>query len=470
VSKSISVFVIVLLCAMFASAQKITKDFFGLATNKTSHFRGQQSPWPDECCKRESIPFRFGVWRSLGSQVNWNQLSVCQPTNGADPNDHCYFWDKIDGYLRQVAAHGEDTIYTVYDTPAWANLGEGTNHPPADVQRGDQDLKNFLTALHRHVSSKGWHIKYWECWNEPDVSEEYAGTPQDLFTMCRDIKSTIHPLDPDAKFISPGFTSTSIIGRNNDDIDPKACSGRDCSLMQRYLVAGGGQYADIIGYHGYGFPDPVDPYFSADFPKGHIKYNVPHLTDVVNEIVSRTGNQGKPIWMTEGSCFYPRAMSSENEDMRAACFARYMLQFMGRGTSLVVWWGWDFGGANALLSDRTGIPDDRLNKGGRAFVQIYKWTVEKGASMTQPCSPKGTTYTCTLTDEKGNTMLAMYDTSQECKGSPVVCPATDKSVPQQYTKWTDLDGVSHKIANNTVPVSRRPILLEAASEEPPQKR
>lgn len=464
--KKVLIGVLLLVCAFSVSAQKITREFFGMHTNKSSHYRRQQSPWPDECCQRESTAFHFSIWRTMGSQVSWDQLAVCQPNNGADPNDKCYFWDRFDGYLRQTTAHHEEIIYTVFDTPKWANLGQGTNIPPEDVERGDRNLKDFLTAVYRHVSSHGWHIKYWECWNEPDVREEYSGTPQQLFAMCRDIKGTIQPLDPDAKFLSPPFTSNSIIGWGDRNIDPKTCNGRECSLMQQYLAAGGGQYADIIAYHGYGFPDPVDPYFSPQFPPEALKYNVPHLTDDVNQMVARTGNQGKPIWMTEGSCWYRKEMSDENDDMRASCLARYLLQFMGRGTSFVAWYGWDFGGANALLSDRTGIPDDRLNKSGRTFLQIYKWTVEKGASMTEPCTGKGTTYTCTLTDEKGSTMLAMYDTSQECKGSPVVCPAIDKSVPSQYTKWTDIEGVSHQIANSTVPVSRKPILLEAGGDSP----
>src|ERR1700683_1220754 len=103
-----------LLCGATLASAQITRNFFAFDTNKASHYRGQQSPWPDDCCQGEATPVHFGVWRSLGSQVNWNQIALpCEPRNGADPNDRCYQWDKLDGYLRQVAAHGEEAIYVV---------------------------------------------------------------------------------------------------------------------------------------------------------------------------------------------------------------------------------------------------------------------------------------------------------------------------------------------------------------------
>jgi hypothetical protein len=452
-------------CATLASAQ-ITRDFFAFDMNKASHYRGQQSPWPDDCCKGEATPIHFGVWRSLGAQVNWNQIALpCEPRNGADPNDRCYMWDKIDGYLRQATAHHEEIIYVVFDTPDFANRAAGSNFPPSDVDGGDKYLKDFVTALYRHATANKWHIKYWECWNEPDVHNEYGGTLEQLMHMCRDIRDTIRPLDPTAQFISPAFTSTDILGFRQP-IDPKTCSGRGCSGMFDYLTMGGGQYADIVGYHGYAFPDPVDPLFDTKLPPESIRVNVPALTSAVQTIVARTGNQGKPLWMTEGGDDLPPTSQEalRNDDRHAAFLARYYLQFMGRGTSLVSWYGWDFSGPIALLADHSGIPNDRLNKGGHAYRQIYNWTVERGATMTVPCTPEGTTYTCTLTDSKGRTMLAMYDTSQDCTGEPVVCGTLAKAVPAQYKKWTDLEGKVHDITGKTVPVGRKPILLETAAE------
>jgi hypothetical protein len=468
----------ILLCSVLAPAQqKITRDFFALDTNKTSHYRGQQSPWPDDCCEGEATPLPFGVWRSLGSQVNWHQIALCEPRNGADPNDRCYFWDKLDGYLRQVAAHGEQTLYVVFDTPRFANNGLDTNVPPSDSDGADRYLKEFVTAVYKHAASKGWPIKYWECWNEPDVRNEYQGTPQQLLNMCRDIYETVHALDPSAQVVSPPFTSNNGVLGYNSPIDPENCEGH-CSPLQRYLAAGGGKFADIIGYHGYGFPDPVDPHFSATAPPDQLRINVPHLTATVNTIVAKTGNSGKPIWMTEGACWYMGGARGaegppENDDRRAACYARYVLQFMGRGTSLVSWFGWDFGGPAEMLQEHNGRSDDRLNKGGKALWQVYNWTAGRGATVVEPCTPKGTLYTCTFTDAKGNTMLVMYDTSQDCDGSPVNCTTTDKTVAAQYKKWTDLEGKTHTITGNAVPVGRKPILLEGSAEpvkEPGKKK
>jgi hypothetical protein len=65
-------------------------------------------------------------------------------------------------------------------------------------------------------------------------------------------------------------------------------------------------------------------------------------------------------------------------------------------------------------------------------------------------------------------MLAMYDTSQDCTGEPVVCSTVAKSIPAQYKQWTDLQGKTHEITGKAVPVGRKPILLETAAE--PAKR
>jgi hypothetical protein len=464
----LAILVCVILFVTLCPAQQITRDFFAFDMNKTSHVGGQQSPWPDDCCRGSATPVEFGVWRSLGAQVNWFQIAAgsnfhganCPPRNGADPNDPCYHWERLDGYLRQVAEHHQEAIYTVFDTPGFANHDAGTEFPPSDVDGADQYLKDFVTAVYRHTTARGWHIKYWECWNEPDVRNEYKGSTQQLVNMCRDIKNTIHPLDPTAQFVSPGFTSLSILGFR-EDIDSTSCRGDDCSLMQRYLDAGGSLYADIIGYHGYGFPDPVDPLFDSKLPPTSLRLNVPHLLANVNAIVQRTGNSGKPVWMTEGGDDLPPTSQDAlaNDDRHAAFVGRYLLQFMGRGTSLVTWYGWDFGGPHALLADHTGIPDDQLNKGGLAFRQIYAWTAGKRASMIQPCTPRGMVYTCTLKDDRGNTMLAMYDTSKDCNGSSP-CEIAMQKVAARFTQWTDLEGQVHPIVGEMVPVGRKPILLE----------
>ena len=456
-----------------SSAQQITRDFFALDMNKASHVGGQQSPWPNDCCRGTTVSMDFGVWRSLGAQVNWDQIAVgsnfhganCPPRHGSDPQDPCYRWERLDGYLRQTNAHHQEVIYTVFDTPDFANGHTSSEFPPSDVDGADQYLKDFVTAVYRHVTANGWHIKYWECWNEPDVRNEYKGTMQQLGNMCRDIRNTIKPLDPAAQFVSPAFTSASILGYRRV-IDSEQCADDDCSLMQRYLAGGGGKFSDIIAYHGYGFPDPVDPLFDSRLPAEAIRYNVPNLLANVNAIVQRTGNAGKPIWMTEGGDGLPSTSEDAltNDDRHAAFVGRYLLQFMGRGTSLVAWYGWDFGAPFALLAGHQGDPDDRLNKGGLAFREIYAWTAGRGATMAKPCTPTGTVYTCTLKDAQGKTMLAMYDTSKDCSGA-APCETSPEKVAAEFTQWTDLEGNVHTVVNGTVPVGRKPILIEESSKK-----
>jgi hypothetical protein len=170
--------------------------------------------------------------------------------------------------------------------------------------------------------------------------------------------------------------------------------------------------------------------------------------------------------MTEGGDGLPSTSEDAltNDDRHAAFVGRYLLQFMGRGTSLVAWYGWDFGAPFALLAGNQGDPDDRLNKGGLAFREIYAWTAGRGATMAKPCTPTGTVYTCTLRDAQGKTMLAMYDTSKDCSGA-APCETSPEKVAAEFTQWTDLEGNVHTVVNGTVPVGRKPILIEESSKK-----
>lgn len=81
---------------------------------------------------------------------------------------------------------------------------------------------------------------------------------------------TIHSIDPLAKIITPSFS-----GQN-----------QGMKRLAAYLSAGGGRYADVIGFHFY--------QVSRISPE-----DLPSFVRQVRDVTKRFGMEAKPIWNTE---------------------------------------------------------------------------------------------------------------------------------------------------------------------------
>jgi hypothetical protein len=430
--------------------QAINRSFFGFDINK---WYNTGEPWPDD------LGLYFGVWRSLGANTNWDQIET---SNGT------YTWTKLDAYALQAAGDGEEIMYTVYHTPSWANGGAGNNAPPSDLGSGDNYWKTFITAVYNHATTEGYHIKYWECWNEPNISGSWSGTYGQLQEMCADLYTTVHSLDTSGNVyvLTPPWsaansacsTSTEwLIGGGN----PATCtltSTPGCSTFQQYLewpIGGqtpGSQSADIVGFHSYLAPDPTQ-----STAGGCAAANVPNVVQRVEAMATAAGIGSEPVWSTEGSN-NGVGSSSGDEDQSAAFLAQYFLNFMDRGVSGVVWFGYDYSPYYGLLNNPGG-PGATLDKTGTAYEQVYLWTVGQGSTVTQAPTNggSGTIYTGKLTFSGGTHALVMWDDSQTCSGGS--CSTVNQTVSNSYAFWADLDGNIHTILSHQVPVGLKPVLI-----------
>jgi len=423
----------------------IPGTFFGLNI-------GPSSPWPTS----ESV--EFGVWRSLGAEVRWSDLQPNAPAGGAptaDPTDPSYDWSTLDKYVPQATANGQQILFTAYYTPQWVsqqptstcqanssgNQTTGGCYPPTDVASGDNYWKDFLTAVYQHVTTTdGSHIAVWECWNEPNISSEYAGALSDLNTMCQDLRSTIIALDSTAKFTTPAPTGPTSTGG--------AGSPNAVEWLNTWIQSGYSSDADYIAFHGYVCTDAntctaSDAELVASQVVGPL------------QAMLATNSVTKPLWDTEGSDDVADLVIT-NADLHAAFYARYTL-LQQQAVSTFAYWGWNFGFAN-LIDPNTGV----LNPAGIAWQQIYSWTV--GATYTQPCHQLNgaTVYTCSLTDKSGNPELIVWDSQDVSSCSNDVCGSTSFSVPAGFTKCTDLAGTActNSISGGTVTVGAKPALLQ----------
>lgn len=295
-----------------------------------------------------------------------------------NPSQGVYDFSALDNWIASAQAAGKDLIYTFGEIPDWASSNpslvcgtsgapDGSCAPPNDVTSTgggtDQHFKDFVTAVVTHV---GTQIKYWEMWNEPTVPGYWQGTDAQLLRMAMDAYGIIKSINPNAVVTTPS-PSTGIHGVSN--------------WMGPYLALGGGQYADIISFHGYSWsstwgvwPQPED---------------IVPLVENLKAVLVTYGQSQKPLWCTEGSWGDTSGNGFTDPDLRAAFLSRHYILQESEGVVRYYWFAWD-NADDGLWSASTG-----MTKAGTAYGQVESWLV--GVTPSGKCVQNGTVWTCNYT-------------------------------------------------------------------------
>ena len=354
----------------------------------------------------------FGGIRLWDAGTNWTQLN---PSRGA------YDWSRLDQWLDLAQSRGVDILYTFGITPSWAASNPqqacpyhaGACSPPADPRDWDE----FVRAIVVHANGR---IKYWELWNEPNLTEYWSGDIQTLARMSQRAYTIIKSIDPNAVVLMPA---------------PTASPSNFTAWLMMYFAAGGGASADIVSFHGYLPPTAADPERIKD------------VVDSVNSVISRSGQVSKPIWDTEVS--WGKADQLPDLDAQAGYVARsYILQW-SLGVQRVYWYAWN----SPLWGTLWDRSTNDILKPGIAFGETYKWLV--GATLTSPCSVSSdSTWTCLLSRPGGYEAEIVWN-------SATTAPSTRPfAVEKRFAQYRDLDGNTTIISESSVPIGGKPILLE----------
>jgi hypothetical protein len=417
--------------------------FFGLNTNGIGD---RTVPWPGTVVPLTS-------WRSLAAGVLWADINT-------GPGQ--YDFSRLDRALSQAEQSANDIMFTMYATPTWASSrgihssspntscalqqdGPGICDPPVDLNcdgtGSNQDFQDFVRALVQHVGPG--KIKYWEMWNEPNISTEWNGgadcpnTPKAsllmLARMARDMKAIVSPVDPNAKFTTPSVCDTG-------------------KWIGDYLTStDGGNSADIISFHGY-----VNTNGKSHCPTCSVAEMVADQVDKITASLPAS-QKAKPLFDTEGSWGYVRDNNNNlvsaitDPDEQVAFVARFYLLQMGKQVGKFYWYSWNYPLApfyDANTSSLTGA--------GKAYLQIVAWT-DGGANSVGSCSANGTVWTCPLTATNGAEAEAMWDTSQTCSAGN--CTTHAASIAPQFNAYLDLAGNSTAVSGQTAQIGLKPILL-----------
>lgn len=249
------------------------------------------------------------------SLVRYNALlwSQVEPTEGERD------WEalsNLDAGLASASDSGIDVILIVRSTPSWAQKVEGYSCGAIKAAKF-QSFAEFMRDVVARYSAPPFNVRYWELGNEPDIqpslvgqgsvfgcwgdeNDEYYGGGY-YGEMLKSVYPAIKAADPEAQVLLGGLLL---------DCDPThPPEGRDCKsarFLEGILRSGGGDYFDIVGFHGYPqyYPSEASPnglYGDEHFPSWDYRGGVVlGKADFVREVLARYNLQ-KLLMHTEGS-------------------------------------------------------------------------------------------------------------------------------------------------------------------------
>jgi hypothetical protein len=365
-----------------------------------------------------TINNHYNPWPSVNlcSTRLWDTGAIWKNVN---PSYGRYDWSWLDTLMSQANQHGADVVFTFGAIPRFASTnsglggcgyGSGTCAPPHQ-----SDWAAFVDALSRHsaqnkAAGKG-HIGAYELWNEPDAGNWWRGSPAQMVALAQVAYKSIHGNDPTAVVVSPS---------------PQGIYG--WRWTEAYLASGGGNYADVIGMHGY-------------LPRGtsQPEYYLNFLLSNTKAAMQKYGVSGKPIWDMEAGWTFDSALPSDNQQI--AFLARSYILRLFNGVRRLYWYSWDNQTFGTLWSSSRGI-----HPAGVAYGQLSKWLV--GATLGS-CTTSGSVWSCNISRSNGYVGLLVWNQT----GSSSYAPSTS------YKQYRDLKGSLHSISGSFT-ITQQPVLLE----------
>ena len=363
--------------------QPIPADYFGL------HISNVQD-WP---------PFPVSSVRL--ANVAWGTINTARGR---------FDWSGLDRAVEAATRHRADISYLFLKTPRWASerptevcyAGSiGCAAPPKDLADWDTYVRAVATRYKGRITS-------YEIWNEPNDPRFWTGSIPELVEMAQRAYRIIKSVDPSARVISPSPTYTK--------------EGPPAEWLDRYLRAGGGTAADIIGFHGYVSAKPE---------------TIRYVIQALKKTMARHG-VNKELWDTEAG--WGRNSTIANEDDRAAFIVKSYLIQWSEGVDRFYWYQYD-NPEWGTLSSKSG-----MNKAGQALARARAWLI--GASLEAPCQENDGLWRCSLT-RSGK--------PQEILWSPAA--AKTVNIPNSARSAESLNGEVATLDPSSLRVSSSPVLL-----------
>jgi hypothetical protein len=351
-----------------------------------------------------------------------------------------YTFVNLDIFVKKAPkdANGTALVDVVFGwTPGWAVADQSTCYkndvrilsctaPPDNIQ----DWIDFVTAVVNHYNGiTAPHVAYYELWNEMSNNLFYTGSVAQMVSLAQ----AAYPIlkqDPYSKVVTP-----SVVWING------------VPMMTAYLKAGGGQYADVLSFHGY--PSQTGPRATVPvpLPESPLSTNAPIQTMVTTfrQMADTYGMLGKPIMTTEGGW---GTNGVTDPDMQTAWITHYELIQAGLAASnnllTQTWYEWGTRAFSGRIETSTGTP----SPAGYAYNVVAGWLM---GQQPQPCTSTGNIWSCAI-----GANLVVWDTSQTCaKG---VCTTASYVPPAGYSQYVDVTDANTSV-QGSISLGVKPIML-----------
>ncbi|QNI33064.1 endo-1,4-beta-xylanase [Alloacidobacterium dinghuense] len=356
-------------------------------------------PWP-------SVP--LGGWRTW--HVNWADIQE-QPNN--------FDFSLLDKYVNWSQEHHTEILMHLSYTPRWAS---STPNAPTDVEvtkppglsgppRNMEDWRTFVRTVATRYKGR---IHNWELWNEPNRPQSWNGSVETMVQMSREAYTTLKQIDPTCTVVSPA-----------------AEEAKGVEFLDAFLSKGGGQYADVIGYHFY---------VGANAPPEAMVT----LINSVKAVMAERGLSSKPLWDTEAGWLGNTMLPPETG---AAWLARAYILNWAAGVSRFYWYAWEI--QHGTQIELVGPDNATLKPAGVAFATIQKWMT--GAVLTGCSGARDGLWTCAFQRENSVSHV-MWSAAKE----------TTVPVPPawQAHEVEALNGNRTQIQSNPITVGIAPVLIQ----------
>lgn len=202
--------------------------------------------------------------RLLRMNLRWggpNGVARERPANPANPADPAYDWEAYDRAVFRAREVGVEAMFSIVQTPSWANGGESWNVAP----RNAIDLRKFSVAAARrysgtYVGPDGRtlpSVRLWLAWNEPNnpvfLKPQYVQkgsrwviqSAKDYARICNAVVGGVKSVQPTAKV---GCGVTAPRGNNNPTSARPSVSP---IAFVRAMKAAGAEGFDAYAHHPY---------------------------------------------------------------------------------------------------------------------------------------------------------------------------------------------------------------------------
>jgi hypothetical protein len=450
--------------------------FFGMHVHslEPSTSGGNGTPWPSTIPLSDpSDTVQFARLRLWDSGTGWAEINTASGT--------CDF-SHMDSWLTEAEANNTEVLYDLGRTPTWASSnpndttcsyadsndsGPGQCDPPTDLNSdgtgADAIWIGWVTSVANRYKGQ---IKYYEIWNEWNISLFWTGTPQQMVRMTQDARCVIEGppagsscnsestfpegtgIDTDARVITPAPVGSAA------HLDG-ASKQMTAFLSSQAGGNGPGDFFDVVGFHCY----VSQPQPGMGFP---IPENVLTVNGDLNSTLQSFSSivQGKPVFCTEGGFGNVVPEDFTDPSLQAAFLARFYLLQNVSIVSRVYWYAWDDTSTNpgGLWDPSTGP-----KPAATAYAEVYNWIT--GATASGPCSEilNTTIYTCGFTRANGYQALAVWDSNPAASCYKAGVPSTCSSftIPAPFTLSRNLSGSETGVTpGSAIQLSAAPILLE----------